>query len=85
MGRRVRTGRYEVYKMPASVGPAVQVTKDGGRVAEESQDGAWLYYSKSSIGGVWRIPSSGGKEELVVNRRRLRHCLLLLTFAYAFF
>ena len=62
-----RTGRYEVYKMPASVGMAVQVTKDGGRVAQESQNGAWLYYSKSSIGSVWRIPRSGGKEEPVLN------------------
>jgi Tol biopolymer transport system component len=62
-----RTGRYEVYKMSANGGPAVQVTKDGGRVAVESQDGAWLYYSKGSIGSVWRIPRSGGKEEPVLN------------------
>ena len=53
--------------MRVSGGPAVQVTKDGGRVAQESQDGAWLYYSKSSIGSVWRIPRSGGKEEPVLD------------------
>jgi Tol biopolymer transport system component len=40
-----KTGQYEVYKMPASGGPAAQVTKGGGRIAQESQDGAWLYYS----------------------------------------
>jgi Tol biopolymer transport system component len=62
-----KTGRYEVYKMPASVGPDVQVTRDGGISAQESQDGAWLYYSKTAIGSVWRIPSSGGKEEPVLN------------------
>ena len=53
--------------MSANGGPAVQITKEGGRVAQESQDGAWLYYSKGSIGSVWRIPRSGGKEEPVLN------------------
>ena len=53
--------------MSANGGPAVQITKEGGRVAQESQDGAWLYYSKGSIGSVWRIPRSGGKEEPVFN------------------
>jgi Tol biopolymer transport system component len=60
-----RTGRYEIYKMSASGGPAVQVIKDGGRVAQESQDGAWVYYSKRVFGG-FRGPAARKNLYLII-------------------
>jgi Tol biopolymer transport system component/tRNA A-37 threonylcarbamoyl transferase component Bud32 len=64
-----RTGRLEVWKVPAAGGEAVQVTRNGGRNAVESPDGAWLYYAKGyGWSGVklWRAPLAGGKETLVL-------------------
>lgn len=62
-----RDGTWNVWKMPMQGGPAVQVTRDGGFFARESHDGKWVYYAKSLSGhGIWRVPSNGGKEELVV-------------------
>src|SRR5690349_23664967 len=33
-----RTGRFEIFKMPAAGGEAVQFTRDGGWAAQESPD-----------------------------------------------
>jgi dipeptidyl aminopeptidase/acylaminoacyl peptidase len=66
-----RTGRVEVWRVPAVGGEAVQVTRNGGRNAVESPDGAWLYYAKgSSWNGVtlWRAPLAGGPERLVLEQ-----------------
>jgi hypothetical protein len=32
----------------------------------ESEDGRYLYYSKSSASGIWRVPLGGGDESEVV-------------------
>ena len=42
-----RTGEYQIWKIPASGGDAVQVTHNGGYVAFESPDGAYLYYTQT--------------------------------------
>jgi len=62
-----RTGRIEVWKMPATGGAAVQVTHDGGGPALESVDGEFLYYQKfvghsSQPGPLFRMPVKGGPE-----------------------
>jgi Tol biopolymer transport system component/DNA-binding winged helix-turn-helix (wHTH) protein len=63
-----RTGRNEVWKMPATGGPAVQVTHQGGFAAFESPDGRFLYYAKGlSVPGIWRIPTNGGEEIEVIS------------------
>jgi eukaryotic-like serine/threonine-protein kinase len=62
-----RTGRQQIWKMPAGGGPAEQLTHNGGFEAAESPDGLWLYFSKPA-GGIWRMPSSGGEEKLMLNR-----------------
>ena len=47
-----RTGRWEIWRVPAQVGTAEQITTDGGYVALESADGKNLYYTKTgSYGG----------------------------------
>jgi Tol biopolymer transport system component len=69
-----RTGRFEVWRMPAGGGAPVQVTKQEGRAPTESPDGGWLYYAKgtgptpsaTSKFSIWRVPVEGGEETLVV-------------------
>jgi Tol biopolymer transport system component/DNA-binding winged helix-turn-helix (wHTH) protein len=62
-----RSGQWEVWKMPSEGGAAVQVTRHGGWGALESRDGRFLYYTKyPAIAGIWRMPTSGGEETLVL-------------------
>jgi Tol biopolymer transport system component len=62
-----RSGRFEIWKVPPDGGTAVQVTRGGGYYAVESEDGRYLYYSKSfSSSGIWRLPLGGGDESEVV-------------------
>jgi Tol biopolymer transport system component/DNA-binding winged helix-turn-helix (wHTH) protein len=62
-----RTGRFEVWKVRADGGRAVQVTKQGGYRAFESADGKFVYYTKASVAGLWRVPVNGGKETAVLD------------------
>jgi Tol biopolymer transport system component len=62
-----RSGRSEIWKVPSDGGAAVQVTRNGGFYALESEDGRYLFYSKSFWGsGIWRVPLGGGDESEVV-------------------
>ncbi len=66
-----RSGESQVWKMPAQGGNPLQVTRKGGIAAQESADGAFLYYSKASRTGrsLWRIPlvsGAGGGEEQIL-------------------
>ncbi len=60
-----RTGRWEIWRMPAQGGFAEEITTDGGYVALESADGKTLYYTKTgSYGGVPLYARTlGGSEE----------------------
>jgi hypothetical protein len=54
--------------MPADGGDAVQVTRNGGYVAFESVDGAFLYYGKlAQEGKLWRMPVRGDEEKQVLD------------------
>jgi Tol biopolymer transport system component len=48
-----RTGMWEVWSIPADGGAAAQVTRGGGLRAQESRDGAFLYYA-NDVPQVWR-------------------------------
>jgi len=63
----VRTSEYQVWKVPADGGAAVQVTRQGGHAALESADGKLLYYAKTSYANpqIWQVPVDGGVERLV--------------------
>jgi Tol biopolymer transport system component len=64
-----RSGKYQVWKMPAKGGEASQVTQQGGYAAFESRDGNYVYYAKGlDVPGLWRVPVKGGEEALVLNR-----------------
>jgi Tol biopolymer transport system component/DNA-binding winged helix-turn-helix (wHTH) protein len=60
-----RTGRHEVWKIPAEGGEAVQVNGTLGTMPRESKDGRVIYYTKGST-GIWETPVRGGPEKLVV-------------------
>jgi Tol biopolymer transport system component/DNA-binding winged helix-turn-helix (wHTH) protein len=63
-----RMGRLEIFKINASGGPVVQVTKHGGVAATESPDGSELYYNKTGeTGGLWKMPVQGGAEQKILD------------------
>ncbi len=72
--RSVRTGRFEIWKVPSQGGQPVQVTRNGGHTAEESPDGAWLYFTRdgSVRTPLMKMPSAGGPETQVVSAISLR-------------
>lgn len=59
-----RTGDWQVWKVPATGGSPVQVTRHGGHAALESLDGKFVYYAKNPMAEpeVWRVPVDGGDE-----------------------
>jgi Tol biopolymer transport system component len=65
-----RGGEWQVWKAPAEGGPAVQLTRGGGREAFESPDGRFVYYAKENVPGLWRMPAEGGEEVKVLNQVR---------------
>jgi len=62
-----RTGAWQIWKMPAEGGEAIQVTRQGGRLAFESPDGKSVYYAKS-LGdtSLWRVPVGGNDERQIL-------------------
>jgi len=59
----------EVWKMSATGGQTVQITRNGGDVPQESPDGKFLYYQKGypESCSVWRMPVGGGEESKVLD------------------
>ncbi|MBA0085312.1 MAG: PD40 domain-containing protein, partial [Acidobacteria bacterium Pan2503] len=53
-----RTGKWEIWRVVASGGRPLQVTKNGGYMSRESRDGKWLYFSKYMRDSIWRAPGS---------------------------
>ena len=65
------SSNQQIWKMPVTGGPAVQVTKNGGFDNVESPDGQFLYFTKGyQVPGIWRIPVAGGEETLALNQHR---------------
>jgi len=69
-----RTGQSEIWKMPAGGGEtgggeAIQITRNGGGMPQESPDGKSLYYDKGWPAplSVWRMPIEGGEEAKVLD------------------
>jgi hypothetical protein len=53
--------------MPAEGGPAVQLTRHGGRWPRESWDGRFVYFAKGDReSAIWRVPVDGGEETEVL-------------------
>ena len=63
-----RSGDWQIWKVAATGGAPIQVTKEGGNMAYESADGQFLYYAKGrEVSGIWRIPVNGGDEVAVLD------------------
>jgi Tol biopolymer transport system component/DNA-binding winged helix-turn-helix (wHTH) protein len=56
-----RSGKWQVWKVAAGGGTAVQVTQRGGHAALESPDGKFLYYASGPQPEpeIWRMPLTG--------------------------
>ena len=63
-----RSGSWQIWRIPADGGQAQQVTRNGGIMAYESEDGEYLYYSKSALSGIWRMRIETGEESLIVDQ-----------------
>ena len=61
-------GPFQLWKVPFKGGPPVQVTRNGGVYAIESNDGRFLYYAKYEQPGIWKMPSNGGEETRVLDQ-----------------
>lgn len=57
---------WQIWKIARGEETPVQVTREGGSIAQESPDGQHLYYLKHNLPGLWRAPVSGGPETLIV-------------------
>jgi dipeptidyl aminopeptidase/acylaminoacyl peptidase len=59
-----RSGDRQVWKIPATGGSPVQVTRQGGHAALESLDGKTVYYAKNAMADpeIWQVPVAGGLE-----------------------
>jgi len=62
-----RSGEFQIWKANLDTGEQVQITRNGGWYAQESSDGRFVYFQKSDIGKLWRMPEGGGAEVLVLD------------------
>jgi Tol biopolymer transport system component len=70
-----RSGRFEVWRVPAAGGESTQLTDNGGLVALESPDGRTLYYTKTPPTNrlyagpepLFARPLAGGAERQVLD------------------
>ena len=62
-----RTGRMEIWRVPASGGVPVQVTKEGGFAAMLSPDGKSIYYTRDNeaVSALWRLDLASGAHKLI--------------------
>jgi eukaryotic-like serine/threonine-protein kinase len=64
-----RTGNAQTWRMDADGSNQIQITdKEPGTPLFVSPDGEWLYYHRSLKKTLWKIPTKGGQEQLVLNR-----------------
>ncbi|HEU0176124.1 MAG TPA: winged helix-turn-helix domain-containing protein [Blastocatellia bacterium] len=58
-----RSGRLQIWKMPADGGAATQMTQQGGFEPMESPDGQWIYFTQDrGSSSIRRMPAAGGAE-----------------------
>jgi Tol biopolymer transport system component/DNA-binding winged helix-turn-helix (wHTH) protein len=78
-------GDWQLWKVAPEGGEIVRVTKNGGFEAQESRDGKFIYYSKTSpvlsnlyVGydNLWRVPASSGEETLFLREIESRYWAL---------
>ncbi len=59
-----RTGEDQIWKIPASGGEAVQITKQGAFESFAAPDGKTVFYTKQiKPAELWQVPANGGAEQ----------------------
>jgi Tol biopolymer transport system component len=61
-----REGGEQIWRMPASGGPATRLTKNDGAIALESPDGRQIFYTKTTEPGLWMLSLESGIESKIV-------------------
>jgi Tol biopolymer transport system component len=63
-------GPFQLWKVPFKGGSPIQMTKNGGVYAIESDDRRFLYYAKyeGGVGGLWKMSLGGGEETRVLGQ-----------------
>jgi Tol biopolymer transport system component len=61
-----REGGEQIWRMPASGGPATRLTKNDGAIALESPDGRQIFYTKTTEPGLWMMSLESGLESKIV-------------------
>ena len=73
-----RTGSFQLFRVPVSGEPAVQVTQSGAFTCQFSEDGRYIYYLRTRNGGeIWRIDLAQHREEPVVPEMKSRNWKVL--------
>lgn len=64
-----RSGGIHVWRMNPDGSDQTQITqKEGGFPIFTSPDGKWVFYISALQKNIWRVSTSGGKEERVLNK-----------------
>jgi Tol biopolymer transport system component len=61
-----REGGEQIWRMPASGGPATRLTKNDGAIALESPDGRQIFYTKTTESGLWMLSLESAIESKIV-------------------
>jgi Tol biopolymer transport system component len=61
-------GPFQLWKVPATGGDPVRITKKGGVYGIESADARSLYYAKFEVPGIWKMPLPDGEETRVLDQ-----------------
>lgn len=66
-----RTGEVHVWRMNADGSNQTQITfKEGGFPRLVSADGKWIYYHHGLDRTLWRAATEGGKEQLILSKKK---------------
>ncbi len=69
-----RSGTQQIWKVSATGGQPVAITRNGGGEPLASVDGKLIYYVKQGLPGLWSVPVQGGKERLVFQDLQVMNC-----------
>ncbi|WP_280138044.1 winged helix-turn-helix domain-containing protein [Terriglobus roseus] len=64
--RSNRGGRWQLWRMDTRDHQPTPLTSEDGIVPQPSADGKWVYYTRGSEDGLWRVPVEGGPETQVL-------------------
>jgi len=67
-----RTGKFQIWKVPAAGGKALQVTKTGGAFQKEAIEGGAIYYLKEAgeVSSLWKCAEDGTQDHKVLGSIR---------------